>query len=33
MIREAATTAMVIGEAINLMRRTSPRIRSKENLF
>ena len=33
MIREAATTAMMIGEAIKFTRRTSPRIRSKENLF
>jgi hypothetical protein len=33
MIREAATSAMVIGEAIEFMRRTWPRFRSKENLF
>jgi hypothetical protein len=32
-IREAATSAMMIGEAINFLRRTSPRFRSKENLF
>jgi hypothetical protein len=33
MIREAATTAMMIGEAIKFMRRTSPRFLSEENLF